>query len=182
MQNGYNIHFNQNFSSELETPQSIFCQPSHDQETCMTMSHHYTPQTTWRNDHDIFYKKINGLRRSPDEESNSSSDDSASDGIGSINKIEKAIKKVQLQRLRSASSDASGVRTDIRFLTLGPVHGDLGRRRKLIIHLDIRNTILVADSVTDVFVEEVNIIYSIVSFDQISNLCMQKLWGYFCLF
>lgn len=35
------------------------------------------------------------------------------------------------------------------------VYGDRGYRRKLIIHLDIRNTILVADSVTDVSVEEV---------------------------
>lgn len=33
--------------------------------------------------------------------------------------------------------------------------GDGCARRKLIIHLDIRNTILVTDSVTNVFVEEV---------------------------
>lgn len=56
----------------------------------------------------------------------------------------------KLQRVRSIPAQI-GVR-EYRVLH-GPIHMDT-RKRKLIIHLDIRNTILVADSITNVSVEE----------------------------
>ncbi|GFS20616.1 hypothetical protein ElyMa_005060900 [Elysia marginata] len=64
---------------------------------------------------------------------------------------EKTIKACRkLQRVRSIPAQI-GVR-EYRVLH-GPIHVD-NRKRKLIIHLDIRNTILVADSITNVSVEE----------------------------
>ncbi|RUS78355.1 hypothetical protein EGW08_013875 [Elysia chlorotica] len=65
---------------------------------------------------------------------------------------ERALKECRkLQRVRSIPVQL-GVK-EYRVLH-GPIHVD-HRKRKLIIHLDIRNTILVADSITNVSVEEV---------------------------
>ncbi|XP_012937404.1 uncharacterized protein LOC101848656 [Aplysia californica] len=113
---------------------------------------------TWRANDDVFHKKVNGTSEISDasyeeDSSNSGSDDGSGGSIGSINDVARACKKVQLERARSIPADI-GVSREIRLFSFGSVHGSWFRRRKLILHLDIRNTILVADSVTDVTVEE----------------------------